>query len=245
MSVEVQSAPSILLGHPIDWPAMGVFTDDQIALRLVLVFFGSAFLLFFVFKANEWFMQNFSDQLFRQGNEFAKLPEMVKKEYYSRNASDFHSLIAIFFSVYSVYYACDNPEDSIFTSMDCLMSPKRVQLYLIAFSSGYCLYDIYVCLYEIKFTVAEAKDYIFHHVVGILGACGVILCGRFTVALSAGNLVSELSNGVMNIRWRMLKHKQTEHWSFIPASIAFMICFFFSRVVFMLMLIMRLVDAHR
>ena len=115
---------------------------------------------------------------------------------------------------------------------------------MIAFSSGYCLYDIYVCLVEIKFTLDEAKDYIFHHVVGIMGALGVMICGRFTVALSAGNLVSELSNALMNVRWRLLKHKQTEHWAFVPASVTFMICFFFSRVVFMLMLIIRLVDAH-
>ena len=105
---------------------MGVFTDDQVALRLVLVFFGSAFLLYITFKLNEVFMLRCQDTLFREGNEFGKLSEKVKKEYYSRNTSDIHSIIAIIFSLYSVYSVCDDPKDSIFTNMDCLMTPHRV-----------------------------------------------------------------------------------------------------------------------
>ena len=90
------------------------------------MFFGSAFALYVTYKLNEWMLLKMNAYIFTDGNEFLKLPDKVKKEYYSRNNSDLHSIIAIFFSVYSVYYACDNPEDSIFTSMDCLMEPKRV-----------------------------------------------------------------------------------------------------------------------
>ena len=163
----------------------------------------------------------------------------VRKEYYSRIVSDVHALVATTAAIITVYYSCDDHYQTIFTSLECINKPKLVALYIITISSAYCVYDIYICLIEIKFTAFECKDYIFHHVVGVLGALLVLVSGQFPVALSVGNLVSETSNFCMNFRWRLLKHKITEGSLFLFASILFMVVFFFSRVVFMLLLVIR------
>lgn len=117
-------------------------------------------------------------------------------------------------------------------------------IFVCMFSSGYCFYDIFVCIYEIEFTAFECKDYIFHHAVGVFGAALVLVTGQFLVVISVANIVSESSNFLMNIRWRLLKHKMTDSPFFIPVSIAFMIVFFFSRVFYMLMINMRIYEIN-
>ena len=92
---------------------------------------------------------------------------------------------------------------------------------------------------EIGYTFKEGADFIFHHVVGIAGAIAVLIAGDFTVALSVGNLVSEFSNSFMNMRWRWLKHKLTEHWFYLPLNFGFLMAYLFSRIVFMAALLIR------
>ena len=109
----------------------------------------------------------------------------------------------------------------------------------IAFSTGYCIYDTFICVVDIKFTWKEGFDNYFHHIISVAGALGTLMSGRFCVPISAGNLVSEFSNAAMNLRWRFLKHKLYDHFLFIPVSAIFMGCFLLSRGVFMLMLVVR------
>lgn len=78
-----------------------------------------------------------------------------------------------------------------------------------------------------------------HHIFGIIGAITVLIAGDYTVALSTGNLVSEFSTLFMNLRWRLLKHKMTEHWLFIPANLMFFVAYIISRLFFMLALLIR------
>jgi len=68
-------------------------------------------------------------------------------------------------------------------------------------------YDVFICMFELGYTLSKGGDFIAHHIVGIIGAFSVIVAGRFNVALSAGNLFSEWTSFPMNFRWRMLKHK--------------------------------------
>lgn len=75
--------------------------------------------------------------------------------------------------------------------------------------------------------------------ISIAGAVGVLVSGRFCIAISAGNLVSEFSNAAMNLRWRFLKHKLYDSWWFIVVSTLFMVSFMLSRGIFMLMLLVR------
>ena len=106
-------------------------------------------------------------------------------------------------------------------------------------SSGYVVYDVIVCVFIIKYSLKEGGDIILHHVFGIIGAVTVLIAGDYTVALSTGNLVSEFSTLFMNLRWRLLKHKMTEHWLFIPANLMFFIAYIVSRLFFMLALLVR------
>ena len=153
-------------------------------------------------------------------------------------------MIAFSLACYSVWGVCDNPKDSIFTSEECIMKPTKAQCYLVAISSAYCVYDLYVCLFCIKYTCKQGADFIFHHIVGLIGALGVLLVGRFNVALSCGSLVSELSNLFMNVRWHMLQHKMTTTPLFNVIQLAFAFSFFVVRVIFMLMLTVRNWQMH-
>lgn len=110
---------------------------------------------------------------------------------------------------------------------------------VICLSTGYCFYDTFICLVEIKWGLREGFDNYFHHLISVAGAIGVLISGRFCIAMAAGNLVSEFSNAAMNLRWRFLKHKLYDSWWFIAVSTNFMICFFVSRGIFMLMLLVR------
>ena len=106
-------------------------------------------------------------------------------------------------------------------------------------STGYVIYDLYICIFEIKYGWKEGAEFVIHHVIGILGAAGSLFCGRFNPPLSAGALLSEASNMMMNYRWFMLKHGATDHPLYLPVQALFAICFFLSRVVFMLMMVIR------
>lgn len=57
-------------------------------------------------------------------------------------------------------------------------------------------------------------------------------------------LLVELSTFFMNIRWRLLKHKMADSSSFVAVSVAFMAVFFGSRIIFMPMLNLRLVELN-
>ncbi len=78
-----------------------------------------------------------------------------------------------------------------------------------------------------------------HHLVGILGAAAVIVCGRFNVALSAGNLMSEWTSFPMNHRWRMIKHKMTDSPWYMVVNGIFFLGYLFVRVIFMALLLLR------
>lgn len=121
--------------------------------------------------------------------------------------ADLHGLMAAPLSYYVCFHICDEPGKNIFNDQECLMTPHKLQLYLIALSTGYVTYDVFLCIFELGYSFKQGADFIFHHILGIVGAAAVIVAGRFNVALSAGNLVSEWTGFPMNLRWRMLMHK--------------------------------------
>ena len=88
-------------------------------------------------------------------------------------------------------------------------------------------------------------DYIIHHVVGILGAIASLIAGRSWIALAAAQLVSEFSNVFMNFRWRMLKHRLTDHFLWLPANFAFMFSYIVCRIIFMAILLWRNYEIHQ
>ena len=110
---------------------------------------------------------------------------------------------------------------------------------MIAISTGYVTYDVFICVLELGYTLSNGGDFIAHHIVGIIGALCVVVAGRFNVALSAGNLFSEWTSFAMNHRWRMLKHKRTEGALFILVNAIFFGGYVIARVFFMAWLLFR------
>lgn len=137
--------------------------------------------------------------------KFEHLKRKDKMEYYSRQVSNIHAVVATAMSVYGVWFNCEDG-GSIFSSDACLMQPQKVSLHLMTISSAYCFYDLYIVIFKIGYTWRQGGEFIFHHVVGIAGAATSIALGRQNPGLAAAALVSETSNFAMNIRWFMLKH---------------------------------------
>ena len=119
------------------------------------------------------------------------------------------------------------------------MKPQKSQLWLICISTGYVTYDLFLCFFELGYSFKKGGDFIMHHIVGALGAYAVMVAGRFSVALSAGNLMSEWTTFSMNQRWRMIKHKQGEGTIYMLVNAIFFFSYFFVRIVFMFMLLVR------
>eukprot|EP00354_Favella_ehrenbergii_P004751 CAMPEP_0170463564 /NCGR_PEP_ID=MMETSP0123-20130129/8633_1 /TAXON_ID=182087 /ORGANISM="Favella ehrenbergii, Strain Fehren 1" /LENGTH=132 /DNA_ID=CAMNT_0010729037 /DNA_START=168 /DNA_END=563 /DNA_ORIENTATION=+ len=122
---------------------------------------------------------------------YFSLDEKARREYHSRNVADLHGLISAPLAIYSIFLVCDEPGQNIFSSYECIMKPQRSQIWLIAISSAYVTYDLWLCIFELGYTLQKGGDFIAHHVVGLLGAISVLISGRFNVALSCGQLVSE------------------------------------------------------
>lgn len=166
-------------------------------------------------------------------------------EYHSRTVSDLHASAALVLALYSTFMVCDKPNETILSDEQCTITPHKVQLYLIAMSTGYCFADLYFCLVEIRYSFKEGMDYIIHHVVGIVGAIACLITGRSWVSLSAAQLVSEFSNVFMNFRWRMLKHRLTENPLWLPANFTFMFSYIVCRILFMAILLWRNFEMHQ
>lgn len=223
----------------ITWSQYGVFTDDEVVKELLVIFVVATVGFTAFYYLNKMLFPTIVGLVAGPKSHFFGLDEKNKREYISRNVADLHALIAAPLSYYVCFHACDDPTKSIFTSDECLMKPQKSQLYLIAISTGYVTYDVFICVFELGYTLSKGGDFIAHHIVGIIGALCVIVAGRFNVALSAGNLFSEWTSFPMNHRWRMLKHKMTEGFPFLLVNAVFFGGYVVARVFFMAWLLYR------
>lgn len=222
-----------------DWAPMGVFKEEGDFQEYLTVYLCSIAVSFIAYFVSEAVYPGLMEALLGKENAYAKMKPQAQAEYHSRNVSDVHAIVAAPLAVYSCFSVCANPDDNIFSSQQCLMTPTKAQLYLVSISAGYVTYDLVIIFWKLGYTVKTGGDFVVHHIVGLVGALAVMISGRFNVALSAGNLVSEWSNLIMNLRWRMLKHKMTEGLPFLVVNAIFMLSYIIVRIVFMLMLLIR------
>ena len=223
----------------IDWKQMGVFTTDEAntVRTLALVFgFSLCFFIVFYFANKRWF-GHVVHRFAGPESAYFKLSEKDLRQYYSNNCADLHALVAAPMALYTCFCVCQDA--NIFSNSECLMTPHNAQLYLIAFSTGYVAFDLWLCIAELGYTFASSGDFIAHHIFGIVGALCVLVAGRFNVALSAGNLVSEWTTFPMNHRWRMLKHGHTTGKSFVAINAVFFFGFIYFRLIFMALLMLK------
>lgn len=182
----------------IDWKQMGVITEETSFNELLLLYVLSTIGFSLFYYANKMFFPSIVRSVCGPESPFFSLKEKDVKEYHSRNVADLHALIAAPLSFYVCFYACDDPEQNIFSSQQCLMKPQKSMLYLITISCGYVTYDLFLCILELGYTMKSGADFIMHHIVGMIGAYAVMVAGRFNVALSAGNLFCEWTSFSMN-----------------------------------------------
>ena len=243
----------------IDWKRMGVFTEgtDFNELLVVFVLATLGFTVFYyinklVFPSLVRSVAGATSPFFDY-DEREKDPskrewkrEKTHREYYSRNVADLHALIAAPLAIYACFNVCEDPDQNIFSNQQCLMTPTKAQLYLIVISTGYVTYDLFLCIFELGYSLRGfGGDFIMHHIVGIIGALAVLIAGRFNVALSAGNLVSEWTSFSMNMRWRFLKHKMADGNVYMVINAIFFFSYFGCRVIFMAALILRNVQIQQ
>lgn len=93
----------------IDWKKLGVFTNDQMFNELLVIYILSTLGFTVIFYVNKMFFGSLMKLFFGPDNLFFSLPEKSKLEYYSRNVSDLHGLIAGPMSIYACFFSCDDP----------------------------------------------------------------------------------------------------------------------------------------
>ena len=223
----------------INWKELGVLTEETTFNEILIIYIFSTLGFILFYYVVKMYFSSFMMAVLGKDSHYFGLQEKAKREYYSRVVADLHSAISAPLSTYVCFYCCDDPNENIFSSTECLLKPHRLQVIVIAISTGYVTYDTFICIKELDYTLKSGGDFIAHHIVGIIGALAVLVAGRSNVALSAGNLVSEWTSFVMNQRWRMLKHKQTEGLPFLAVNALFFMSYIICRIVFMGTLLLR------
>jgi hypothetical protein len=98
---------------------------------------------------------------------------------------------------------------------------------------GYIFVDLYICTREIQYTWSEGIEIYLHHIVGNTGGLISIANGFFWPNMAITVMVAELSTPILNLRWRLLKHKMTESKLFMISNVSFATVFFLSRCIFL------------
>jgi hypothetical protein len=172
----------------------------------------------------------------------AGMAERTRLEFTGRFVASAHALLAGYLSFKSMF--CDEIYDfdtSIFGSNECLMrEPRQLHLNLVCISAGYCIFDIYLnafVIYKGNLMTTEVKEYLAHHIIGLIGALGVLYEGSFNITLACVTLLSVLTDIPMNIRWYLLINKKSRHWLYLPNDFIFIISFFLLRVALIFFII--------
>lgn len=179
---------------------MGIFTDDRPGFFgfLMTLIACSMFFHFVLFKTCEWLLENHGNIVFVQDSEYFKMPTKIKKEHYSRIVSDVHAVVSSLSAIYTVWYSCEDPKYTIFTSSECANTVTLFVLYASMYSMGYIFADLYICLYEIKYTWAENRDTYLHHIVGNVGGFISLVNGYFWMNTALSVMIAELSTPILN-----------------------------------------------
>ena len=107
---------------------------------------------------------------------------------------------------------------------------------------AYIAADIHWTIFMIGYDGSDLWEFLWHHASVMIGGLSAFMLGRWNLTLSAMILIVETSNFFMNMRWHYQKHKWTDHWSFMPICICFLISFFLTRVVYMGMINVRTIE---
>ena len=102
----------------------------------------------------------------------------------------------------------------------------------MCFFLAYLTFDLCLCLFLIRDTSPGALQNYIHHVLGIGGAVGGLLCGRMILTLCSATLVTEFSTPFVSMRALLSFHKKTSTTLYLVNGLLMTVMFFFCRVLF-------------
>jgi len=124
------------------------------------------------------------------------------------------------------------------------MNPHNFQFYALAFSAGYILYDLFVCLFLIKGVSSPLmRETLIHHYFVLFGSLAAIYSGHMMTTLGAASYLTEISTPFVNYRAFMITHEKGTGKVYTLNNMTFAALFFVFRVCFYPPIIWRLIYA--
>jgi len=121
------------------------------------------------------------------------------------------------------------------------MHPHNFQYFSVAFSAGYILYDLFLCLFLIKgHSSPIMRETLIHHYFVLFGSIAAIYSGSMMTTLGAASYLTEISTPFVNYRSFMITHERGSGTFYTMNNMIFAMLFFVFRVCFYPPIIWRL-----
>ena len=160
--------------------------------------------------------------------------------YFSYIVSILHSIGCVFFT-YRGLFSCQPSHKftgtglfgNTFVSNEyCVDNADLMQAQAMCFFLSYITFDLCLCLFLVRDTSPGSMQNYIHHILGIGGSVGGLLCGRMILTLSCATLVTEFSTPFVSIRALLSIHKKTSTTFYLVNGLLMTLFFFVCRVVF-------------
>jgi len=109
----------------INWKELGVFTSQNDFSELMVIYVLATLIFTVVYFLNKMYFASVIMAISGDKSCYFALDEKARREYHSRNVADFHGLISGPLALYSSFMVCDDPNQNIFSSYECVMKPQR------------------------------------------------------------------------------------------------------------------------
>jgi TLC domain len=134
------------------------------------------------------------------------LPMFTSKkrvDYLTRVVAIIHAALVTIFAYYGVFHLCEDPSKSVFTSQECLLTPKLFHVLSAVVTIGYLSFDLIATLvFNHENNTLTYQTYA-HHVAGIVSFYAALVCKPQTSVFLIGavaNQFTEISTPFMNLR---------------------------------------------
>ena len=180
---------------------------------------------------------------------FINLTEPQKFLYVSYITSAINALGCLTFMYWGTT-SCDPPADlrkddllfgnTYMRNEYCVDHPNIWEIYCLSQFLGYLCFDLVICVFFIgDLTTPAALQNLLHHFLGIVGAVGALVTGRYILTLSVASCINELSTPNVNIRYFLAVHKKTNGLLYIVNGLTFTVLFFIFRNVWQTWMVFR------
>lgn len=156
-------------------------------------------------------------------------------DYLTRVIAIWHGIIVTVLAFFGCFYLCDNPQASIFTDMQCLLTPKLYHVISASITIGYLTFDFLATfLFNHENNALTYQTYA-HHVAGIVSFYSALVLRPSSSAFIIGtvaNQFTEISTPFMNFRQLLFTHKLNDSKIGTVNTILFALTFLFGRLLY-------------